>query len=151
MQSDSLFGRAVSNWRAPIIAILLPHALFQRIYANRWRMIESRNPMKHLCRLANLCVTRRHATTAERSAFSSLKPNLPFRFHSLFPRSSSIRDSTTKKKQLRRRERGAERRNRGSKREKDREKRNCGRWRLLCRTISLSGNQWPGGASALCP
>lgn len=48
-------------------------------------MIESRNPMKHLCRLANLCVTRRHATTAERSAFSSLKPNLPFRFHSLSP------------------------------------------------------------------
>ena len=53
-----LFARAISEWRAPIIAIH-PAIRFIRPYANRERREWSRasNPIKHLCRFENLSVT----------------------------------------------------------------------------------------------
>lgn len=128
-----LFARAISEWRAPIIAIH-PAIRFIRPYANRERREWSRapNPIKHLCRFENLSVT--NATRCFRfdrwneSHFSFFFfPLSLFFFFSkeLFPRKDSMEE-----------------------REKGRRKGEA-IWRPLCRTISLSGNQWAGGASAL--
>lgn len=133
--ANLLFARAISDWRAPIIAIH-PAIRFIRPYANREReWSRAPNPIKHLCRLENPSVTQTRRLT-RRGAFVSIVETKPFLFFSfffskeLFPTRDSMEEE---------RERGEEK------------KKLHGGWRPLCRTISLSGNQWAGGASALCP